>query len=48
MKPVKEKCAANWKRKLEEGGSLHYSVNTKSAKICLASQLFILISPSTT
>jgi len=48
MKPVKEKRAANRKRKPEEGGSSHYSANTKSAKIRLASQPLTLTSPSTT
>ena len=48
MKPVKEKRAANRKRKAEEGGSLYYSTNTKSAKISTACQPLTLISPSTT
>ena len=48
MKPVKEKYVINWKRKAEEGGLLHYSINTKSAKIYIANQPLTLISPSTT
>ena len=48
IKPIKEKYIANWKRKVEEGGLLHYFANTKSAKIYIASQPLTLISPSTT
>jgi hypothetical protein len=45
---LKGKRAANQKKKAEEGGLLHYSTNTKSAKIYIASQPLTLISPSTT
>ena len=37
MKPVKEKRAVNWKRKVKEGGLLYYFANIKSAKIYIAS-----------
>ena len=37
MKPIKEKRTVNWKKKIKEGGSLHYSTNTKSVKIYIAS-----------
>ena len=47
MKP-KGKRAANQKKKVEKGGSLYYFANTKSAKICIASQPLTLTSPSTT
>jgi hypothetical protein len=47
MKP-KGKHAANQKRKAKKGGSLHYSANTKSAKIYIASQPLTLTSLSTT
>ena len=48
IKPVKEKCAANWKKKVEEGGLLYYFTNIKSTKIYIASQPLTLTSPSTT
>jgi hypothetical protein len=47
IKP-KGKRAANQKKKVKEGGSLHYFTNTKSAKICIASQPLTLMSPFTT
>ena len=47
IKPIKEKCTANWKRKVEKGELLHYSTNTKSAKIYIISQSLTLTSPST-
>jgi hypothetical protein len=47
IKP-KGKHTVNQKKKAEEGGSLYYSTNTKSAKIYIASQPLTLINPSIT
>jgi hypothetical protein len=47
MKP-KGKRTANQKKKVKEGGLLHYFANTKSAKIYIVSQPLTLTSPSTT
>jgi len=48
IRPIKEKRIANRKRKVEEGGLLYYSANTKSTKTYIASQPLTLTSPSTT
>ena len=48
MKPIKEKYTVNQKRKVEEGGLLHYSANIKSAKIYITSQFLTLTGPFTT